>query len=110
MRYTYRSTAMPVSIRIILAQQQSFELQCGNQSRRLDWKDVESLAATADREYFGDGQADDGDWAPSLPQLVALGRRLFQWLDGPEGWVRTGLTNGGNTVPLDLAARSEEHT
>ena len=95
---------MPVSIRITLAQQQSFELQCGNQSRPVDWKDVESLATTADREYFGEGQAHDGDWAPSLPQLAALGRRLFQWLDGPEGWLRTGLTNGETTVLLDLAA------
>src|ERR1039457_3817740 len=104
MRYTYRSTAMPVSIRITLAQQQSFELQCGNQSRPVDRKDIESLAATADREYFGDGQAHDGHWAPSLPQLAAPGRRLFQWLDGPEGWLRTGLTNGETTVLLDLAA------
>jgi tetratricopeptide (TPR) repeat protein len=100
---------MPVSIRITLAQQQSFELQCGNQSRRLDWKDVESLAATADREYFGEGQAHDGHWAPSLPQLAALGRRLFQWLDGPEGWLRTGLTNGETTVLLDLAAPLQAH-
>jgi tetratricopeptide (TPR) repeat protein len=104
MRYTYRSTAMPISIRVTLAQQPTFELQCGNQSRRLDWKDVESLAATADREYYGDGQADNGDWAPALPQQAALGRRLFEWLDGPEGWLRTGLANGKTTVLLDLAA------
>src|ERR1017187_8601911 len=71
MRYTYRSTAMPVSIRITLAQQQSFELQCGNQSRPVDWKDVESLATTADREYFGDGQAHDGHLGS---QLAATGR------------------------------------
>ena len=95
---------MPVSIRITLAQQQTFELQCGNQSRRLDWKDVESLAATCDREYYGDGQADNGHWAPKLPQQAALGRRLFEWLDGPEGWLRTGLANGETTVLLDLAA------
>jgi hypothetical protein len=38
-----------------------------------------------------------------LPQPAALGRRLYQWLDGPEGWLRTGLANGETTV-LDLAA------
>jgi hypothetical protein len=52
---------MPVSIRITLAQQQSFELHRRSQSRRVDWKAVESLADTADREYFAD--------APKLPQL-----------------------------------------
>ncbi len=35
---------MPVSIRIALAQQQSFDLFCGLQSRRVDWKEVEFLA------------------------------------------------------------------
>src|ERR1035441_1168948 len=95
---------MPVSICIALAQQQSFELRYGNQSRSVDWKAVESLAATADREYFGDAQANDGRWAPKLPQLTALGRSLFQWLDGPEGWLRAGLSNGETTVLLDLAA------
>jgi len=95
---------MPVSIRIALAQQQSFELHCGNRSRPVGWKEIERLAATADREYFGDDQANDDDWAPKFPQLTALGRSLFQWLDGPEGWLRAGLTNGETTVVLDLAA------
>src|SRR5580700_9794346 len=94
---------MPVSIRITLAQQQTFELECGNQSRRLDRKDVEFLAATCDREYYGDGKADDGKWAPNLPQLTTLGRRLFDWLDGKEGWLRTGVADGEAIVLLDLA-------
>jgi len=98
---------MPVSIRIALAQQQSFELFCGPQSRRVDWKEVESLAATADREYFGDAQADDDHWTPRFPQLTALGRSLFDWLDGPQGWLRSGLANGETTVLLDLAAPLE---
>ncbi|HLM98400.1 MAG TPA: tetratricopeptide repeat protein [Bryobacteraceae bacterium] len=98
---------MPVSIRIALAQQQSFDLFCGPQSRRVDWKEVEFLAATADREYFGDAQADDDHWAPRFPQLTALGRSLFDWLDGPEGWLRAGLANGETTVLLDLAAPLE---
>jgi hypothetical protein len=84
---------MPVCIRIALAQQQSFELHCGNHCRRVDWKEVEVLAATADREYFGDDRANDDHWEPKLPQLTALGRSLFQWLDGPEGWLSAGLTN-----------------
>ena len=88
---------MPVHIRIALAQQQSFELHCGNRSRPVDRTEIESLADTADREYFGDD-------APTFAQLTALGRRLFQWLDGAEGWLRTGLTNGETAVLLDLAA------
>ena len=94
---------MPVSIRIALAQQQSFELICGNQSRRVDRKEIESLAAAADRDYFGDAHANDVRWAPKFPQLTALGQRLYHWLDGNEGWLRTGLTNGETTVVLDLA-------
>jgi len=82
---------MPVSIRIALAQQQSFDLFCGNQSRRVDRKEIESLAAVADGDHI-------------LPQLIALGQRLDKWLDGNEGWLRTGLTGGESVVLLDLAA------
>src|ERR1022692_1662773 len=100
----YCRSAMPVSIRIALAQQQSFELTCGGQSRRVDWKEIESLTNAADRDYFGIAYAHDPRWAPKFPQLTALGRTLFQWLDGPEGWLRAGLTNGETAVLLDLAA------
>jgi len=94
---------VPVSIRIALAQQHSFELHCGNRSRPADRKEIESLAANSDREYSGDGQT-QGDWAPDLPRLIALGRKLYQLLDGPEGWLRTGLTDGETTLLLDLSA------
>ncbi len=94
---------MPVTIRISLAQQQTFELTCGPQSRPVDWKTVESLAATADRDYFGDQHAGDIYWAPKLPQLIAQGRSLYEWLDGPQGWLRTGLVNGETALLLDLA-------
>ncbi len=95
---------MSVSIRIALGQQQSFELHYLNKSRRVDWKEVESLATTADREYFGEGQASGARWAPKFVELTALGRSLYQWLDGPEGWLRSGLINGETTVLLDLSA------
>src|ERR1017187_9561958 len=100
----YCRSAMPVSIRIALAQQQSYELTCGSQSRRVEWKEIESLANAADRDYFGIAYAHDPRWAPQFPQLTALGRSLYQWLDGPEGWLRTGLTNGETALLLDLAA------
>lgn len=95
---------MAVSIRIFLAREQSFELWCGNRFRSVDRKEVEALVASADRDYFGDGHAGNGHWAPKFPQLIALGRSLFQWLDGPDGWLRAGLVNEETTVLLDLAA------
>jgi CHAT domain-containing protein len=36
--------------------------------------------------------------------LTKLGRSLYQWLDGPQAWLRAGLTNGENTLLLDLSA------
>ncbi len=100
---------MPVTIRISLAQQQTFELTCATQSRRVDWKAVESLAAAADRDYFGDQHAGDIHWAPKLPQLIALGRGLYEWLDGPQGWLCTGLVNGETALLLDLAEPLQAH-
>jgi hypothetical protein len=82
---------MPVSIRFALADRHSFELLCGDQSRRVDRKEIESLAAAADGDHL-------------LPQLIALGQSLYKWLDGNEGWLRTGLTRGETVVLLDLAA------
>ena len=93
---------MPVTITLALAQQQSFDLRCGTNSRRVDWKEVESLTDAADRDYFGITHAHDPLWTPSVPQLTALGRRLYQWLDGPEAWLRAGLTNRETTLLLDL--------
>jgi hypothetical protein len=58
----------------------------------VEWKEVESLATTADREYFGDDQS-DADLDPGFPQLTPLGSQLFDWLDDPEGWLRAGLAN-----------------
>lgn len=69
---------MPLSIRVALAQQNSFELHCGRDSCPLDWKEVESLATTAGREYFGDDQSPNANWAPKFPQLTGLGRSLYQ--------------------------------
>jgi tetratricopeptide (TPR) repeat protein len=90
---------MPLSIRITLGQQQTFDLQCGTQSRRVNIPEIESLITGADRDYFSD---------PSTPQkLIALGRRLYQWLDGPEGWLRAGLTNRETVLLLDLATPLE---
>jgi hypothetical protein len=78
---------MPLHIRFSLAQQNTFELHCLNQSRPVAWPEVESLAASADRDYF----ADDAD--PDLAALTTLGRALYQWLDGPQAWLRAGLAN-----------------
>jgi tetratricopeptide (TPR) repeat protein len=85
-----------VTIRIALAQQGSFELHFGDKFRRVDWKEVESLADAADRDYFAG--------APALPKLTALGRSLYQWLDGPDGWLRAGPGGADTAVILDLAA------
>src|SRR5437667_8226286 len=95
---------MPLHIRFSLAQEQSFDLHCANQSRRLDGTEVAALAATAERDYFADNKH---TWPSKLSQLIALGRALYQWLDGPQGWLREGLRNGETTLLLDLAGPAE---
>jgi hypothetical protein len=95
---------MPLHIRFSLAQGQSFDLHCANVSRRLDGSEVAALAATAEHDYFAD---DKHTWPAKLPQLIDLGRALHQWLDGPQGWLRSGLRNGETTLLLDLAGPAE---
>ncbi len=68
---------MSLTIRIALARQDTFELHCGPRSRPVDRAQTEALAATADRDYFGDGQPDPITWAPRLPDLIALGKSLY---------------------------------
>jgi hypothetical protein len=69
----------------------------------VDPAEIEGLAAAAERDYYGDHPENGDAWAPGLPGLTALGRRLFEWLDGAEGWLRAGFAAGETTVLLDLA-------
>jgi hypothetical protein len=43
--------------------------------------------------------------------LTQLGRQLYLWLDGKEGWLRSSLNQANNqTIYLDLIQTSEAHS
>jgi tetratricopeptide (TPR) repeat protein len=93
---------MSVTISVALSQDPHFELRCGDRTRRVQWSEVEALASGADRDYFGDDQ--------ELPRLTALGRSLYQWLDGPEGWLKTAMAAEETMLVLDLVAAFHSRT
>ncbi|MEH1871539.1 tetratricopeptide repeat protein [Nostoc sp.] len=92
---------MPLNFTFALSQQQTFELRCHYGSRRLDKTELAKLIDLCEQNYYS--QQKD-----SLPDLKQLGCRLYQWLDGNEGWLRRAL-NGADeqTIYLDLIQTSE---
>ena len=94
---------MPVDIRFDLASQHTFQLCCGRQTRPILPEQLATLLTEANAYYFGENYARPRNWNPNLPTLVKVGRSLYQWLDGPEGWLRTNLTRNGDTLWLDLS-------
>ncbi|WP_225225929.1 CHAT domain-containing protein [Komarekiella delphini-convector] len=84
-----------------LSQQQTFELRCDYGSRRLDKTELAALIDLCEQNYYA--QQKD-----SLPNLTQLGRQLYQWLDGKEGWLRRALDEADEqTIHLDLIKTSE---
>ncbi|MBW4684427.1 MAG: tetratricopeptide repeat protein [Komarekiella atlantica HA4396-MV6] len=84
-----------------LSQQQTFELRCDYGSRRLDKTELAALIDLCEQNYYA--QQKD-----SLPYLTQLGRQLYQWLDGKEGWLRKSLDEADEqTIHLDLIQTSE---
>ena len=94
---------MPVDIRFDLAGQQAFKLCCGTQSLAINPDELSALVTEVNRDYFGDTHPRPANWTPPLITLTTIGRRLYQWLDGSEGWLRTGLTHPGEILWLDLS-------
>lgn len=92
---------MPLTFTFALSQQQTFELRCDYGSRRLDKTELAALIDLCEQNYYTQ-QTD------RLPYLTQLGRQLYQWLDGKEGWLRRALDEADEqTIYLDLIQTSE---
>ncbi|MBD2510404.1 CHAT domain-containing protein [Nostoc muscorum FACHB-395] len=92
---------MPLNFTFALSQQQTFELRCNYGSRRLDKAELVALIDSCEQNYYPQ-QRDH------LPYLTQLGRQLYQWLDGKEGWLRRALDEADEqTILLDLIKTSE---
>ncbi|WP_242055761.1 CHAT domain-containing protein [Nostoc flagelliforme] len=92
---------MPLNFTFALSQQQTFELRCDYGSRRLDKTELAALINLCEQNYYAQ-QRDH------LPYLTQLGRQLYQWLDGKEGWLRKALDEADEqTIYLDLIQTSE---
>ncbi|WP_193198840.1 tetratricopeptide repeat protein [Nostoc sp. MG11] len=92
---------MSLNFAFALSQQQTFELRCNYGSRRLDKAELVALINSCEQNYYA--QQKD-----SLPDLIQLGRQLYQWLDGKEGWLRKSLNEADEqTIYLDLIQTSE---
>ncbi|MEH1968710.1 CHAT domain-containing protein [Nostoc sp.] len=92
---------MPLNFTFALSQQQTFELRCDYGSRRLDKTELAALIDLSEQNYYAQQQ-------DHLPYLTQLGRQLYQWLDGKEGWLRKALNETDEqTINLDLIKTSE---
>ncbi|NMG09061.1 CHAT domain-containing protein, partial [Brasilonema sp. UFV-L1] len=92
---------MPLTFTFALSQQQTFELRCDYGSRSLDQAKLGVLIDLCEQNYY----SDESD-RPSL--LLQIGRQLYQWLDGKQGWLRRALDEAEEqTIYLDLIKTSE---
>ncbi|MEA5623298.1 CHAT domain-containing protein, partial [Nostoc sp. UHCC 0251] len=92
---------MPLNFTFALSQQQTFELRCNYGSRRLDKTELAALIDLCEQNYYPRR-------TDNLHDLEQLGRRLYQWLDGNEGWLRRALNEADEqTILLDLIQTSE---
>ncbi|NJR19572.1 MAG: hypothetical protein HC785_30495 [Calothrix sp. CSU_2_0] len=92
---------MPLTFTFALSQNQTFELRCSISdrtvgTRRLDTEALATLINLCEEKYY----TQDFD-RPA--ELKKIGRELYQWLDGKEGWLRQGLEEDGDRkIYLDL--------
>lgn len=92
---------MPLTFTFALSQNQTFELRCSYGNRRLDTEALATLINLCEEKYY----TQDFD-RPT--ELKKLGRELYQWLDGKEGWLRQGLEEDSDKkIYLDLIQTSE---
>ncbi len=79
---------MALTFRFDLSQQQ-FELGCDRGRRRLMSADLLVLIEKCEQQYYSGRPRNYWQEPYDLPAaMVALGRRLYSWLDGDEGWLR----------------------
>ncbi|TBR60145.1 hypothetical protein B4U84_04415, partial [Westiellopsis prolifica IICB1] len=92
---------MPLTFNFAISQNQTFELRCDYGSRRLDSDELLALIDVCEKNYYPRRK-------DSFPELMQLGRRLYHWLDGKEGWLRRALDEADEgTIYLDLIQTSE---
>ncbi|MGI0494119.1 tetratricopeptide repeat protein [Alkalinema pantanalense CENA528] len=107
-----QNSALPQTIAFCFAlvNDRQVELRCGREARRVEQADLQALVALCDRAYYkGRPKNLRGDYLPDDPQaLLALGRALYDWLDGTEGWLRSRLGQGRSTLVFDLTASGEQ--
>ncbi|AFZ03309.1 tetratricopeptide repeat protein [Calothrix sp. PCC 6303] len=92
---------MSIAFTFALSQNQTFELRCNYGNRRLDTEALGTLIDLCEAKYY----TKDFD-APA--ELKKIGRELYQWFDGKEGWLRRGLESDSQAlIYLDLIQTSE---
>ncbi|MGB7439936.1 MAG: CHAT domain-containing protein [Coleofasciculaceae cyanobacterium] len=91
---------MPFSFTFALGQNQTFELRCDYGDRPLDTEALAALINHCEQQYYSRN-------FNRLTQLEQIGRELYQWLDGKEGWLRQALESGDGRIYLDLIQTSE---
>ena len=84
---------MSLTFSFALGQNQTFELRYQNRTRPLPLPELTELVDWSEASYYSVRNVDE----PT--QLVAVGRTLYHWLDGSDGWLRGALANG---EPLDI--------
>ncbi|MDJ0796805.1 MAG: tetratricopeptide repeat protein [Calothrix sp. MO_167.B12] len=92
---------MSLTFTFALSQSQTFELRCDYGTRRLDTTALAQLIELCEAKYYS--QKID-----NTTQLTNIGRELYSWLDGKEGWLRRALEETDEQVIyLDLIQTSE---
>jgi hypothetical protein len=91
---------MPLTFTFALSQNQTFELRCNNGTRSLNTTELATLIDLCEKEYYN-------QYFDDRYQLKNIGSKLYQWLDGKEGWLRQGLENSDRKIYLDLIQTSE---
>ena len=92
---------MPLTFTFALSQSQTFELRCDYGNRRLDTKAFVELIELCEAKYYSQEMDDTA-------QLKSIGRELYSWLDGKEGWLRRAAEETDEQVIyLDLIQTSE---
>ena len=82
---------MSFSFTFALSQNQTFELRCKYGNRRLDTTVLTTLINLCEEKYYNQN-------FDERIQLKNIGRELYQWLDGKEGWLRKALEEKGIAI------------